>query len=134
MAAGTNSRKESCCWRKRGHTAHSARVTARARNYLPQSSGGIFEVAGSEPAKDGVSGFGSARIENTAGGDQGILRPVAGWLARASDRKAERHPGGIQGKLRAAGAAGLDVPELFRAGEREAGVAVARERFAGLPG
>ncbi len=44
-----------------------------------------------------------------------------------TDRQAARHPAGIQGKLRAAGAPGFDVPELFGAGKRQAGAASARK-------
>ena len=55
-------------------------------------------------------------------------------IAGKTDGKTKRHSGRIERKLRAAGAAGVDVPELFRAGEREIGVAAARERSARLPG
>jgi hypothetical protein len=48
---------------------------------IPQPPCGVFEVAGSEPAKNGVPGFRGARVEDAAGSDQGLLRSNAGGFA-----------------------------------------------------
>ncbi len=52
---------------------HGTRALARTRNHVPQSSGSISEIAGSEPAKDSVFGVSGARIENATRGNQGLL-------------------------------------------------------------
>src|SRR5207248_2823184 len=102
--------------------------------YVSQSACRVFEIAGSKPAEDDVSGFSGARIEDAARGYQRILRFAFGWVIGTANGKAERHSGRVKGKLRTASPAGLDVLELFRAGKREAGAAATRERFARLPG
>src|SRR4029077_5394562 len=105
---------------------HRPGIAARARDYVPESARCVFEVTGSEPAEDGVSGVRGSRVENPAGGHQGLLRFAPGRIARPVVGKAARHSGGIEGKLRAAGAPGFDVPELLGARERQAGSAVTR--------
>src|SRR6266702_3850364 len=92
-----------------------------------KSSGCISEIAGSEPTEDGVPGVGGSRAENAAGGDQRLLRSSPCRFAGPLDGQAAGHSGGIEGQLRTAGASYFDVPELFRAGERQAGAATSRE-------
>ena len=54
---------------------------------------------------------------------KGYYDLLAGGISRPADRQATRHSGRVERQLRAAGAAGVHVPELLRAGEREAGTA-----------
>ncbi len=58
---------------------------------------------------------------------------LSGSLGKLTDKQRDILAG-IQRQLRAAGSAGFDVPELFRAGKRQAGAAPAGERSARLPG
>src|SRR6266566_1564405 len=111
------------------NAAYRARSAPGTGDYLQEPAGGLPEITGSEPAENRVSGFRRARIEDAAGGDQGLLRLVARGFARAADGQAARHPGGIQRELRTIGAPGLHVPELFGTGERQACLATARERL-----
>ena len=45
-----------------------------------------LRLAGSEPPENGFSGVGGARIEDAAGGDEGLLRPFAFGFARQAQR------------------------------------------------
>ena len=63
---------------------------------------------------------------------KGYYDLLAFGLAGKAERKAAGHSAGVEGKLRAAGAAGIHVPELFGAGERKARAASPRKRSARL--
>src|SRR5260370_15874963 len=82
-----------------GDADNGAGASARARNHVPQSAGGVPEAPGSEPAENGVPRFRGARVENTAGGDQRLLRFNAGRLARGIIIQTKRNTGRIKGKL-----------------------------------
>jgi len=71
--------------------------------------------------KNGVSGVGGARTEDAPGGHKGLLRFDAGRFVGEIVRQATRHIGRIQGELRKAGPAGVDVSQLLGAGKRKAG-------------
>src|SRR5260221_12718499 len=110
-----------------GNADYGAGAPARTRNNLPQSACGVSEAAGSEPAENGFPGLRSARVEDAAGGDQGLLRFDADRVTRKIVGQAKGHTGRIQGKLREARPAGVDVFELFGVGKREVGFAASRE-------
>ena len=63
---------------------------------------------------------------------KGLLRTSAFAARWKTQQKTTRNPARIKGKLRSPGAAGLDVPELFGARERQTGSAVPRKRSARL--
>src|ERR1700737_1743385 len=88
---------------------YGAGASARARDNISQLASCVFEAAGSEPAKNGVPSFRSARIEDAAGGDQRLLRSDADGFAGTIVGQAKGHTGRIQGKLRAAGPGGAPV-------------------------
>src|SRR5579859_1551033 len=104
--------------------ADGPRSAAREGNHIPEFAGGVSAIARGEPAEDGVSGFGRARIENTTGGDEGLLRSSAFWLAGELNGEATRYSSGIEAQLRPPGSAGVNVLELHRTGKRKAGIAV----------
>jgi hypothetical protein len=56
-----------------GDATHGAGTPAGTRDHLPESSCGVSEVAGSEPAENGVPGVRSSRIEDAPRGHQGLL-------------------------------------------------------------
>src|SRR5579859_27906 len=128
--SGTERRVRAGC----SDTADRPRTSPRAGDHVSKSAGGLLEIAGSESAEDCVSGVRGPRIENTTRSNQGLLRLDADRISRAFDGQAARHSGRIEGQLRTAGAAGLDVSELFGAGERETRTTAPGERPAGLPG
>src|SRR5579859_269140 len=102
---------------------HGARAFAGTRNNLPKFAGRLFEITGSQSAKNGVFGVGGARIENAARGNQGILRFTVNEFDGPFDGQAARHPRRIERKLRTTGPTGFDVLELFGAGERQVSIA-----------
>ncbi len=65
-----------------GRTAHGGRVAAGTGNHVSEFAGGVSASAGSESAEDSFPGIGGARIEDSAGGDQRLLRSIAFWIAR----------------------------------------------------
>src|SRR5438067_13068105 len=128
-----NQSREACRSRCRDAT-HGARAVAGALDHLQEPARGVSEIAGSQPPKNSLPGFGGPRTENPAGCNQRLLRFAARGFSGTADRQTARHPGRIQRELRTLGAAGFHVPELFRAGKRQTGFATPRERLARLPG
>src|ERR1700739_1167716 len=127
--AGNRTRwfREECLSRERNRPADGTGITAGTRNHLSKSFGGVFEIAGSEPAEDGLSRVGGTRIKNATGSYQRLLRPAPDRILGKADGKAAGHSGRIKGKLRTAFSAFVPVSELFSLGERKPGSAVTRE-------
>src|SRR5260370_36753920 len=102
-----------------GNADYGAGAPARTRNNLPQSACGVSEAAGSEPAENGFSGLRSARVEDAAGGYQGLLRFDADRFTRKIVGQTKGHTGRVQGKLRGACPVGVQVLTCFVAGSDE---------------
>src|SRR5260370_5236880 len=96
-----------------------ARTSPRVRQELEESTGCICEIAGSEPAEDGVPGVGGSRAENAAGGNQRLLRSSPCRIAGPLDGPAAGHSGRIERQLRPAGASYFDFPALFHREARQ---------------
>src|ERR1700741_5054597 len=103
------------------NAADGSGVDAGTRDHQPKFASRVSPIAGSEPAEDGISGLRCPRVEDAASRDERLLRSVADGLAG----KARRPPAGdfarIKGKLRPAGSAGVNVPELLGARKRQTG-------------
>src|SRR5438067_8305381 len=82
-----NQSREACRSRCRDAT-HRARAAAGARDHLQEPARGISEIAGSQPPKNSLPGFGGPRAENPAGRNQGYYDLLlAGSLGRLTDKQ-----------------------------------------------